>query len=69
MTRGIIEDTRSTRKRRRELNTGGNVLTGVKDKDGNLVTKRGKMKNAITDFYKKLYRKQQENNDEGSKNN
>ena len=60
VTREIIKDTWFTRKLRKELNTGCNILTRVKDKEGNRATKRKKIMNAITKFYKKLTANQQE---------
>ena len=60
MVSEIIEENWSTRRLKRELSKGVKIMTGIKDKEGRLVTGREKIMETIAELYRKLYNSEED---------
>ena len=59
-TSEIIEETWSTHKLRKEMQTNRNIIQSLTDKLGNKITNRKKLLIEITDYYRNLYNKNEQ---------
>ncbi len=64
MVEEIIEGTWSSMKWKNEMSKGRKITTGLRNKEGILVTKREEIIKTTTDFYSKLYSAHTENQQE-----